>query len=317
MSTPENNTQANAQDLVVEKSVQLSLIEVFIGSFLHIIKVPFSGHFLSLNQGLLLLKFSENAQNRFASTRLMIEVSLVASTMKALAPAGKKLGPMLSISMQGLLLSLGQLIFGINIFGQIIGMILLSLWAFCQPIVSYFLIYGLDMIKAFDYLLARIKKYTGVSNDLLLKTLIIAISIKLVLACLIPFVLKYLNRIGWDQYDSFFRKKVGNNILLKGFRDNNPSAIKGTIKDLTSPAFLISLVLMGSFFLVTEKESVQVFWKILRALAIAFLLFYLTRAKWMQNLFQNLARKSKYFSNIYQLSEKSLNQMLIILGKKK
>lgn len=309
------NKQVSTQDFIVEKSVQLSLIEVFIGSFLHLVKIPFSGHFLSLNQGLLLLKFSENTKTRFECTKVMIEVSLVASTMKALAPAGKKLGPMLSISMQGALLSLGHLIFGNNIIGQIVGMIFLSLWAFCQPLVSYFLIYGPDLFKAFEYLLKRIKKYTGVSDDLLIKTLLIAISIKLILAIMIPFLLRYLNRKGWDRYDSFFRKKVGNNILLKGFREQNPSAVKGTIKDLTSPAFLISILMMGSFFFVTEKESVQVFWKVLRALAIAFLLFYLTRAEWMQNLLKKLAIRNKYFAKIYTLSEKSLAQMLKTLGK--
>lgn len=300
---------------LVEKAVQLSLIEVFIGSSLHALKIPFSGHFLSLNQGLLLLKFSESCSSRMKAFRSMVEISLIAACMKALAPAGKKLGPMISISMQGTFLGFGLVIFGNNMIGQILGMMTLSLWAFLQPIVSYLVIYGPDLIKAFEYLLKRITKYTGAETESVISVLLIVVFIKMVLAACIPFFLRFLNQKGWDQYDNLIRRKAAGNLLIKGFREKNQSAVRGAVKDLLTPAFLISFMLMGSFFIISEVSHVLAMWKILRSMAIAFIIFYMTRATWFQNLLIKLAKRSLFFGRIHKLSENSLERMLKILGK--
>lgn len=50
--------------MIIEKAVNLSLIEVFLGSFLHLLHIPFGGHFLSLNQGLFLTRNSYEKPNR-------------------------------------------------------------------------------------------------------------------------------------------------------------------------------------------------------------------------------------------------------------
>lgn len=309
-----SDEHSNDQRLV-EKAVQLSLIEVFIGSALHAFKIPFSGHVLSLNQGLLLLKFSENCPSRTLALRSMVEISLIASCMKALSPAGKKLGPMISISNQGGLLGLGIFIFGNNLLGQILGMMFLASWAFLQPIVSYLIIYGPDLIKAFGYLLKRITKYTGAGLDSVTYVLIGIVSLKLCLAAMIPFLLRYLNRKGWDRYETLVRKKAAGNILIKGFREPHKNAFKGALKDLLTPAFLISLIFMGSFFFISEVDHVHAMWKVLRSLAIAFLFFYLMRANWVQRILLAMAKRNQFFARIYRLADSSFQRMLKILGK--
>lgn len=311
-----DKTDINQHDeLLIEKAVQLSLVEVFIGSSLHALKIPFSGHFLSLNQGLLLLKFTEQAQTRTKNFSMMVEISMIASCMKAFAPAGKKLGPMISITMQGLFLGIGTFLFGRSLAAQIQSMLFLSIWAFLQPIFSYLIIYGPDLFKAFGYLLKRITKYTGAGSDSVVVVLCTAILIKFILASTIPFLLRYLNKNGWEKYETLIRKRSGPNPIMKGFRDKNPSAVRGAIKDLMTPAFLISLVIMGSFFFISEVDSVHAMWKILRSLGIAFSFFYITRASWFQSGIQSLAKKSKFVARMYRLAEKSLNQMLKVLGK--
>jgi hypothetical protein len=308
--------QVNQDDeRLIEKAVQLSLVEVFIGSTLHAFKIPFSGHFLSLNQGLLLLKFTEKSQSRTKSFTMMVEISMIASCMKAFAPAGKKLGPMISITMQGLFLGIGTFLFGRSLVAQIQSMLFLSLWAFLQPIFSYLIIYGPDLFKAFGYLLKRITKYTGANSESVVMVLCIAVLIKFILASTVPFILRYLNKHGWEKYETLIRKRSGPNPIMKGFREKNPSAVKGAFKDLMTPAFLISLVIMGSFFFISEVDSVHAMWKILRSLGIAFSFFYITRAEWFQNGIQKLAKKSKFVARMYSLAEQSFNQMLKALGK--
>lgn len=121
------NNSLDLDDHIVEKSVLLSLVEIVLGSFMHTVKIPFSGHVLSLNQGLFLSRSFNYVQRRGHAAKIVIEISLVTSVMKSLSPAGKKLGPMISISMQGFFYSIGLLIFGANLMGQMLGMILLSL----------------------------------------------------------------------------------------------------------------------------------------------------------------------------------------------
>lgn len=309
------NSKGSYDEHLVEKAVQLSLVEVFFGSTLHAFKIPFSGHFLSLNQGLLLLKFTEQAQSRAKNFSMMVEISMVASCMKAFAPAGKKLGPMISITMQGLFLGIGTFLFGRSLAAQIQSMLFLSVWAFLQPIFSYLIIYGPDLFKAFGYLLKRITKYTGADADSVILVLGTVVLIKFVLAATVPFLLRYLNRNGWEKYETLIRKRSGANPIMKGFRDKNTSAVRGAIKDLLTPAFLISLVIMGSFFFISEEDSVKAMWKVLRSLGIAFAFFYVTRADWFQNGVQWLARRSSFIDRIYKLSEQSMSQMLKALGK--
>ena len=57
----------------------------------------------------------------------------------------------MSISSQGLLYSLGVFVGGVGTTGKVIGMILLSLWAFIQPFISYFLMYGTEILSALAY----------------------------------------------------------------------------------------------------------------------------------------------------------------------
>lgn len=129
----------------------LSLMEIGLGSLLHVFHIPFGGHFMSLNQGYLLCRLSIQTQVRW----MPYHVSNVAAVLKSLSPAGQKLGPMLSLSMQGLLFSMGTGLFGINLVGLILGMVLLSFWAFIQPLVTYYFFFGDKLIDAADFLFKK------------------------------------------------------------------------------------------------------------------------------------------------------------------
>ena len=134
------NTQKNSLDRVSHYSAFLSLVEIGFGSIVHGLKIPFGGQLMSLNQGAVLSHATRNIEHKTFSSLMMI--STVAAVMKSLSPAGNKLGPMLSISVQGSLFASGVFLFGKNLFGVVLGMILLSLWAFIQPLMVGYLFFG-------------------------------------------------------------------------------------------------------------------------------------------------------------------------------
>ena len=76
-------------EYIASAAAILSLTEIGLGSILHSFKIPFSGHFLSLNQALILGKTSlatkEDKSSKFSSA----QISLTSSLLKSLSPPEK------------------------------------------------------------------------------------------------------------------------------------------------------------------------------------------------------------------------------------
>ena len=97
--TKTNTLQKDHTDRVGTYAANLSLIEVGLGSVVHGLKLPFGGQVLSINQCVIL---SHAARRLGINAKTgVFTISTIAATLKSLSPAGNKLGPMLSISMQG------------------------------------------------------------------------------------------------------------------------------------------------------------------------------------------------------------------------
>ena len=101
-------------------------VEIFVGSILHGFRVPFGGNFLSLVQAGFLTLATRTASTRMQAVKLPFYISSISSCLKSLSPAGNKLGPMLSIWMQGTLFSISVMLFGRNPVGTAVGAALLS-----------------------------------------------------------------------------------------------------------------------------------------------------------------------------------------------
>lgn len=291
MSTKSND------NFIITMAVNLSVIEVFLGSFLHAMKIPLSGHFLSLNQGFYLTQSSKEFKNRIQAVKGCFEISMITAMMKSLAPATKKLGPMMSISMQGLLFSLGILIFGFNLLGQIIGMLFLSFWAFLQPLITYFLIYGSDLAKAFIYYEQKL----GVE---LFNIILFLIFFKAFIAGLIPIVTRKFSKEKIDAYQNYLQK-----FPVKDKTPKAKTALGGAIKDLLRPTMIFSFVLMGFFFAYHRTEEGILLRQLIRPIAIAFILFYLLRAQWSQGVVLWMAKRVPYFDRLLKLAQQSRKEI--------
>lgn len=246
----------------------LSAIEVGLGSLLHSLHVPFAGIFLSLNQGYLLCRVAILTRNPWTG----YSVSNIAAVLKSLAPAGKKLGPMLSLSMQGLLFNLGTL-FGVNPFGLSLGMILLSFWSFVQPVITYYLFFGDTIVDLAKFIYEKSLPYGG---EYLLYGVIMAKALTAVI----------LAMIAW--------KNKGHSLTQDKFLEHKPLPQKQgpplllALKDLAHPLFLLSLLGTGIFLYFSHHSMSEIIWKLMRPLALGFIFFYFSRTltldKWLKKL---------------------------------
>ncbi len=266
-------------------AASLSIIEVALGSLLHSMRIPFSGNFLSLNQGYLLCRASLSAKGSGSS--VAYSISNVAAVLKSLAPAGKKLGPMLSLSMQGFLFSAGLWIGRESLFGLILGMVLLSLWTFLQPLITYYLFFGSELFQAGKYLLDKTFPYHGFTvSQLLFFLLCLVIGKALVAAALAIWAWKSKGQGDWQENLLRWAQEKGVRPLDGKGKKGSPVLL--AFRDMLHPLFLLSLATTCFFLIFSQHEWGEKIWILLRPLAIGFLFFYFSRTltldRWLKKL---------------------------------
>lgn len=165
----------------------LLFAEMGIGGFLHAIHFPFTGYLLSLNQVFLITRalcmssFYVEANIK----QLPCLISTIVALLKSLAPVGKKITPMLAITMQGILYNLGILLFGNTLLGRIVGGSLLVLWGFIQPILIYYLIFGNVLYQSIFQIFEQLNNHLNISNKIFLALAVFLILFKIFLSVLI------------------------------------------------------------------------------------------------------------------------------------
>lgn len=243
-----------------KNAAALSLIEVGLGSLLHGLKLPFSGHVLSLNQSFILTR----ATLRSAERRDAPVISTTAAILKSLSPAGKKLTPMLAIAVQGQLYYLGLLVAGPGVAGQLLGSLLLSLWGFLQPLAVYYVLYG-------ETLVTVVEQLTKDSNGLWWLTGVV-VAVKLFLSLGVVVLAHRLSEQRFERLVEWARSQKAARPQASA-----PSALTGAVKDLGSPLFVVSWLVTAGFYFYAQSAIAPTVWVLIRPVALGFILFYLAR----------------------------------------
>lgn len=121
-------------------------LEMTVGAALHTAHFPFTGVAMSTAQAAVLTVAGDGLARR----QRVAWVALIAAGLKALSPSGKRLGPMLAISMQGLLFTLSTTLAGWNGAGVFLGGALMGAWASSQGFLVQYLMLGGAMEKAYN-----------------------------------------------------------------------------------------------------------------------------------------------------------------------
>jgi len=132
--------------------------EVTLGSFLHAVKIPCAGLFLTAFAAALL-----SAERSFCARRgVSIATALVAALLKGFSPAGAILGPMLAILVEGLLLELAFLPWPRSRTGAFLGGFLAVTWSLAQSYVTQALLYGGDILQLYVRIVTKAAEWVGI-----------------------------------------------------------------------------------------------------------------------------------------------------------
>lgn len=274
----------------------LSLVEIGLGSLLHSFRIPLSGHILSINQ----IALISRATFQLKSLKAPLQISIISSLLKSLSPAGKKLTPMLAIAAQGLCYYLGIFFFGINYFGLFFSVLLSSLWAFVQPILFIYLLFGKNSLSVADYFLHEFEKFYPHADQLIIRTLIVFLLLKFILAISISIFAIKMSDSDFNKYQKAMILKI------KAKPASNHSAIVLALKDLLNPVFLISFFMTIAFFIFSQSPAMTLnIWIFLRPLAIGFILFYIIRVYSFDKLSSFLLRKG--FTQLSKILDTAVN----------
>jgi len=152
-----------------EKWIKASIIgtiwaasEIVFGSFLHNLKVPFSGNALTAIGLIILISVSYVWKER----GLYWRAGLICALLKTMSPSAVIFGPMLAIFSQALLLELSVRIFGKTLSGFVIGSMLAMSWNLFQKIANFILFYGFNVIELYASLIKFAQKHLHWQGDI-------------------------------------------------------------------------------------------------------------------------------------------------------
>ncbi|MCU0619979.1 MAG: hypothetical protein MUC69_00585 [Gemmatimonadales bacterium] len=135
-------------------------LEITVGSFLHSLRLPFSGVLLAAVGAAILV-----AQRQVLPARgLTIATGLVAAACKSLSPGGVILGPMVGISTEALVVELALLLWPRAPVAAVVGGALAALWALSQTLLTQVLFYGGDMLALYVAALERVALWLGLAR---------------------------------------------------------------------------------------------------------------------------------------------------------
>ncbi len=145
--------------------------EIVLGSFLHNLKVPFSGSILTAIGVVILI----SAAYLWKEKGIFWRAGLICALMKTLSPSAVIFGPMIAIFTEALLLEASVRIFGRNYVGFITGSVLAVSWSFAQKIINFLIFYGFNIVELYKNLM----QYTERQLNLQFNTLWVPIFIML------------------------------------------------------------------------------------------------------------------------------------------
>lgn len=120
--------------------------EIVLGSFLHNLRVPFSGNLLTAIALVILISVSY----KWREHGLYWRAGLICALMKAMSPSAIIFGPMIAIIMESLLLETSVRIFGRTFLGFIAGSMLAMSWNLVQRIFNMIIFYGGNLVDIYS-----------------------------------------------------------------------------------------------------------------------------------------------------------------------
>lgn len=151
-----------------EKWIRASIIgtiwaaaEIVLGSFLHNLRVPFSGNLLTAIALVILIAVSY----RWRQNGLYWRAGLICALMKAMSPSAIIFGPMIAIIMESVLLEISVRLLGRTYLGFIIGSMLAMSWNLFQKVFNMVIFYGGNLVEIYSSITGWASKQLNLRFD--------------------------------------------------------------------------------------------------------------------------------------------------------
>jgi len=136
--------------------------EIVLGSFLHNLRVPFTGNILTAIGLMLLISVSHLWKER----GLFWRAGLVCALMKAVSPSAFIFGPMIAIMSEALLLEMSTRLLGRNWTGYVVGGVLAMSWNLFHRIANLIIVYGMDIVDLYENMTLYAQKLFHLESDI-------------------------------------------------------------------------------------------------------------------------------------------------------
>ena len=136
--------------------------EIILGSFLHNLRVPFSGTILTTIAVVLLISVSFVWKEKGIFWR----AGLICALMKTLSPSAVIFGPMIAIFTESLLLEGAVRILGRSYLGFIVGSVLAVSWTFVQKTINFLIFYGFNIVEVYKSLTIFAEKQLSLNFEI-------------------------------------------------------------------------------------------------------------------------------------------------------
>ncbi|MGZ3708155.1 MAG: hypothetical protein ACXWPM_04930, partial [Bdellovibrionota bacterium] len=155
---------------------------------------------------------------------------------------------------------------GANAAGILLGSLLLSLWAFAQPVLFYALLFGKPWLEGLEQLrIGSATIYWIVGALIGIKA--ICAGALVVLAYRLP-----------ESRIAALQAKLAGYRPAPSARKRSQTPARGALADLLHPFFLLSLALTASFFIFSNGGAgTALVWALLRPLALGYAIFFALR----------------------------------------
>jgi nucleoside-triphosphatase THEP1 len=147
--------------------------EIVLGSFLHNLKVPFSGNILTAIAIIILISVS----HVWAEKGLFWRTGLICALLKTMSPSAVIFGPMIAIITEAFLIEFSVRVFGRTYVGYAVGAMLAMSWNLFQKIANYVIFYGFNILEIYGQLIKYAQKQLNIQFDLLWTPLIVLLII--------------------------------------------------------------------------------------------------------------------------------------------
>ena len=149
--------------------------EIVLGSFLHNVRMPFSGNILTAIGLIILISASYKWKNR----GLIWRAGLICALMKSISPSAMIFGPMIAIFAESVLLELSTRILGRTTVGFLVGASLAMTWVLFQRIFNFIIFYGFNIVAIYTNLMKFAEKQLNLKFDIVWLPIVVLLGISI------------------------------------------------------------------------------------------------------------------------------------------